>query len=277
MVKRMKRLKISSKILAALLLTTAVARADVAVLVHGWNSNAETWMVNGVVPVMRQHGWEDAGVYAAAPSGMQLYPTNTASGNKLYRTNLPAEAPLLIQASLLFNAIAQIRQQHLDESLTLVGHSAGGLVARLVTVRGDAPKIDRLVTIATPNLGTPRAIEGLDIVDSKPFFCPGPGIDFLKSMVGGNDYDYLKYSRGALIDMTPGALTVWLNQQPHPQISYHTIIRTDPNGQGDSLVPAFSQDLNQVSALRGRAERHITLAGHSLNPADGNLLAKILK
>ena len=44
----------------------------------------------------------------------------------------------------------------------------------------------------------------------------------------------------------------------------------------DELVPAYSQDLNNVPALQGRAKVLVTTAGHSLTPQDGVLLAGIL-
>ena len=96
---------------------------------------------------------------------------------------------------------------------------AGGVVARLVVLGNNPYRVDELITIASPHLGTVRAAQGLDIVDSKPFFCPGPGIDFVKSVVGGGHYDYLKYSRGVLLDLLPaesGNLLFWLNRQSHP-------------------------------------------------------------
>ena len=129
-------------------------------------------------------------------------------------------------------------------------------------------------------LGTVRAAQGLDIVDSKPFFCPGPGVDFLKSVVGGSDYDYLRYSRGVLLDLLPaesGNVLFWLNQQPHPDIRYESVIRQTAFASGDELVPAYSQDMNNIPSLRGRVEVFVTPASHSLNPQDGALLAGILE
>jgi hypothetical protein len=43
------------------------------------------------------------------------------------------------------------------------------------------------------------------------------------------------------------------------------------------VVPAWSQDMNQVVALRGRASRIVTLSGHGLNKQDGELLLQILR
>lgn len=256
-------------------LNSSVARADVLVLVHGWAANADTWVHSGVLPELEAKGWSNAGLVITAPDGVRFIPTNAqTSKNIIYRVQLPAEAPLQLQAAHLYTELEFIQQRHPDEQLTIAGHSAGGVVARLVVVQSDDLQIERLITIASPNLGTSRAIQGLDLAYSKPSFCPGPGMDFLKSIVGGDDYHYLKVSRGALVDLAPavpGSLIGWLNQQPHPDIKYNAVIRN-----GDNIVPAFSQDLNQVPSLHGRAQISVTPAGHTLNPADGNLLAAIL-
>ena len=271
--------KLTLRIILLMIALTPAAHADVLVLVHGWMSNGDTWIRNGVMQALQSKGWSDAGLIISSPAGIHHTPApqQQTSKNIAYRTHLPAEAPLQLQAAHLFAQLQYIQQKHPTEQITLVGHSAGGVVARLVVVRPEKLNIKSLITIATPNLGTGRAIQGLDIADSKPFFCPGPGIDFLKEIVGGSDYRYLKHSRGALVGLTPavpGSLIGWLNQQPHPDIKYHAIVRN--NGAGDELVPGFSQDLNQVPALKGKAKVHSTPAAHFLNPADGHLLAQIL-
>ncbi|HFD78816.1 MAG TPA: alpha/beta fold hydrolase [Gammaproteobacteria bacterium] len=254
------------------------AYADVLVLVHGYASDAATWEASGVNYELQANGWSRAGVLVpglAVPS-----PVVQGSPNKSFAVELPAAAPLLVQADVLRHALDVVRQRYPDERLVLVGHSAGGVVARLVLLGGNPYRVDELITIASPHLGTVRAAQGLDIVDSKPFFCPGPGIDFLKHVVGGSDYDYLEYSRGVLIDLLPaesGNILAWMNQQPHPDIRYVSIVREAPFALGDDIVPAYSQDMNNVPALRGRSQVLYTPAGHSLNPQDGALLARILK
>ncbi|MCG6887035.1 MAG: alpha/beta fold hydrolase [Proteobacteria bacterium] len=266
--------------LAVTLLTVSLlspVRAEVLVLVHGWAANADSWVQSGALPTLESRGWHPAGVVSAGPQGIIYLPApGQTAGRKVYRVNLPAEAPLQLQAAYLFAELEFLRRRHPADKFYLVGHSAGGVVARLVVVQSNASlDINRLVTIAAPNLGTGRAIQGLDIADSKPFFCPGPGVDFLKSMVGGDDYEYLKVSRGALVDLSPaaipGSLIGWLNRQPHPDISYTAIVR-----EYDDIVPPVSQDLNQVPALRGQAQIYVVNAAHTLNPADGALLADIL-
>jgi len=254
-----------------------VARADVMVLVHGWASNVDTWKHSGVVFVLAQNGWHDAGVVTTTPGGVRYFPgyPSTEAKKHFYRAQLPSTAPLILQASHLTAELVFIQNRHPKEDMIVVGHSAGGVIARLVVIRPEYVRIKSLVTIASPHLGTPVAFEGLHLVEDKPFFCPGPGVDFLKTVFGGRQYQYLKDSQGAMLDLTPvggGNLIDWLNQQPHPDIQYHSIIRTG----GDGVVPETSQDLNQVPALRGRAKVHSSRSIHGLNPTDGELLLDIL-
>lgn len=262
--------------LMALLLQPA--RADVLVLVHGYMADASTWEFSGIGPVLAANGWTPAGVLTAAPLAVPP-PAAASTSNRTYSVNLPAHAPLMAQAGHLAGLVAALRQWHPDERLIIVGHSAGGVVARALVLNGNPYRVDTLITIASPHLGTYRAGQGLDVVDFNPVFCPGPGLEFLKNVVGGSDYDYLKYSRGALIDLLPaesGNVLAWLNEQPHADIHYYAIVRGSPYAAGDSVVPAYSQDMNNVPALRGRVQSIQTPAAHSLNPADGHLLAAIL-
>lgn len=256
------------------------AAADIVVLVHGYASNANTWEASGISSVLESSGWARGGIFTPTASGTYFVPgPGNRAANKSFSINLPAEAPLLLQADYLGAALLGIRQQYAEEKLILVGHSAGGVVARLVLLGGNPYRVNALITIASPHLGTVRAAQGLDVVDSKPFFCPGPGIDFLKSVFGGNDYRYLKHSRGVLIDLlpaSPGSLVFWLNQQTHPDIPYYSVVRQAPFALGDELVPAYSQDMNNVPALHGRVSVQITSAGHRLVPQDGVLLVDIL-
>jgi triacylglycerol lipase len=263
----------------ALLLSGNPVCGDILVLVHGYASDARTWELSGVNSELQRHGWPRAGVLTPAGWGAPSPAHAQGVPNRSYTVNLPAEAPLLVQADYLRAVLNPLRQLYPADRLILVGHSAGGVVARLVVLGANPYRVDRLITIAAPHLGTVRAAQGLDVVDAKPFFCPGPGIDFLKSLVGGSDYDYLRHSRGVLLDLLPvqsGNLLSWLNQQPHPDIRYDAVVRQTAFALGDELVPAYSQDMNNIPALRGRVEVFLTFAGHGLNPYDGVLLAGIL-
>jgi len=259
--------------LLVLLLVQSV-RGDVLVLVHGYASDAGTWERSGVNSELHANGWPRAVI-----PGPNMPDPVPQAVNKSFTVNLPAEAPLLVQANYLRASLDGIRQRYPDDKLILVGHSAGGVVARLVLLGNNPYRVGELITIASPHLGTVRAAQGLNVVDSKPFFCPGPGIRFLKRLVGGSDYDYLRYSRGVLIDLLPaesGNVLTWMNQQPHPDIVYVSVVRKSPFALGDEVVPAYSQDMNNVPALRGRVNILFTDAGHRLNPADGILLAGLL-
>jgi pimeloyl-ACP methyl ester carboxylesterase len=268
-----------SLLLGLLLLWMQPVRADVLVLVHGYMADARTWDASGINQVLASHGWQPAGVLSAGPNGVFRPASFSVTANKSYSVNLPAAAPLPAQAAALNHQLNAVRQWHPEERLILVGHSAGGVVARMLLLGDNPYSVDTLVTIAAPNLGTVRAAQGLDVVDFNPFFCPGPGIEFLKSVFGGDEYDYLEHSRGALIDLLPaesGNILAWLNQQPHPDIHYYAVVRGSPHAAGDRIVPAYSQDMNNVPALRGRVKVLYTPAGHGLNPQDGLLLAGVL-
>ncbi|MGB0722775.1 MAG: esterase/lipase family protein [Gammaproteobacteria bacterium] len=247
------------------LVSATPALADVLVLVHGFASHPATWQQSGVVQGLARHGWSAASV---------------GGERTLYLAHLTSEAPLAVQANQLNAQLAAIRQAHPDDpKLVVVGHSAGGVVARMALVQGNPHGVSRLVTIASPHLGSPRAAEGLDVLDSKPFFCPGPGISMLKSFFGGSDYDYLDRARPAMVDLLPagsGNALDWLNGQPHPDIRYDAVLRQSRGGVGDAWVPAHSQDMNQVPALRGRATVWLSQGDHWLNPADAEVIGRIL-
>jgi pimeloyl-ACP methyl ester carboxylesterase len=248
-----------------------MATADVLVLVHGYLGGANSWESSGVSATLTRNGWQRAGV--VTPRG--LVPAGkVTSVNKFYTVELPSMAPVVVQADLLRHQLNAIGAQHPEEPLVLVGHSAGGVVARMLLVRNGAPRVKALVTIASPHLGTTRAIEALQATDdSFPF-------SLVKRAVAGEIYDVVRDSRGVLVDLTPvapGNMLYWLNGQSHPDISYVSIVRTGAVGAGDELVPAFSQNMNNVGALKGKATVHKMALSHVLQPADGAKLVEILQ
>ena len=263
-----------------LLLPIHKASADVAVLIHGYLSDATTWERSGVNALLRQAGWTYAGNISFSPRGLVEYPVQTeGTGKTFYTINLPYTAPAPIQSSWLKAAVDRISSKHPDEKITLVGHSAGGVVARLMLVQYGAGKISRLITIAAPHLGTDKAVRALDAVDDSGMF----GMIkewFVREDIGDGMYNTLQISRGILFNLVPpapGTLLFWLNAQPHPDIEYVSVIR---NGgyriAGDLVVPPFSQDMNQIPALRGKSKVWLSYQGHELTPMDGKLLAEIL-
>ena len=269
-------MKMFRSLFVTLLLITMArpASAELLVLVHGYLGSARSWESSGVNQALEQDGWRRAGVVTMGPEGPRLLPARAGlQGRKAYTVELPSIAPLMMQADHLQAMLGLIAAHNPGEPIILVGHSAGGVVARIVAVRNGGQGIKGLVSIAAPQLGTARAVEALEATSSS-----GP-LGWIKDLFGGGLYHTVKHSRGALLDLTPahpGNLLFWLNGQPHPDIPFHSVVRTGPVGTGDELVPLYSQDLNNVPALRGRSGVTVVAAGHALAPEDGRAIARIV-
>ncbi|HID46104.1 MAG TPA: alpha/beta fold hydrolase [Chromatiaceae bacterium] len=256
------------------------ASAEIAILVHGYLSDAGVWERSGVNASLRGAGWQHAGNLSFSPAGLVEQPITGKQGEKLFYTvNLPSLASAPAQASWLKAAVDHISRKNPDQSITLVGHSAGGVIARLILVQYGQGNVDRLITIAAPHIGTDKAIRALDAVDDSGMF----GMIkewFVRDEIGDGMYHTLKASRGILFNLVPpapGTLLFWLNAQPHPDIDYVSVIRSGGYViAGDLVVPPFSQDMNMIPALRGKAKRWLSFQGHELTPNDGRLLAEIL-
>ncbi|MBF0163997.1 MAG: hypothetical protein HQM01_05720 [Magnetococcales bacterium] len=262
----------------ALLLTLLIpttGQSDVLILAHGYLGSAASWERSGVVPMLVQKGWERAGILSLGPSGVVEVPgPGQKAQKKIYLVELPSIAPLGLQADHLTPMWRLLAQRHPNETLILVGHSAGGVVLRLSLVRGEVPNAKALITIASPHLGTPRAEQALDATDD-----PWP-IEILRDFFDDGGYRTLRVSRGLYLDIVrqhPGSLLFWLNHQPHPEIRYLSIVRGGPFAMGDFLVPGISQDLNNVPALRGKATSQVAGTGHELFWPDGQMLASLLE
>ena len=252
-------------LLACLLLPSA-AIADVTILVHGYLTNGITWDRSGIVATMAAHGWHDGGPLMA---GYQAPPA-TQGGKTLYVVELPFNAPLMVQSDILQEQLQKAQLRHPDEKITLVGHSAGGVVARMTLVRYGAQQVTHLITIAAPHLGTPLAVDGLKVTSSH-----GP-FNVVKKIAGGDAYDAASHSRALFADLLParpGTELFWLNSQPHPDISYTSVIRADH----DNIVPSASQDMNLVPALQGKSAIYLTPGSHYLKSFDGRVVLSLLE
>ncbi len=253
-----------------------LTHADVMVLVHGYLGDANSWEKTGINDVLDVNGWKRAGFFVGSPGGPQLFVKDYGKAkNIVYVANLPSEAPVIAQAGILNQILAHVHQRHPGERIILAGHSAGGLVARATLILYPDPDIKALITIASPHLGTYRADQALTITRNH-----GP-FNLVKRFVGGDDYVALKHSRALMRDLLPlhpGSFLDWLNKQPHPDIQYISVIRTNMAGMsGDSLVPGYSQDMNNVAALQGRSATYGTPTSHYLVRDDGFVLLDILK
>jgi pimeloyl-ACP methyl ester carboxylesterase len=268
----------------------AQASADIAVLIHGFDSNAMTWQHSGINQYLHKQGWKFHGVLSDRGFSAFLQPSRLVApgkdaDKKLYTVNLASRAPIEYQSAQLQRMIVWLNQVHPEEPIYLIGHSAGGLVARYTLVQlykqqlSQTPnEIAALISIASPHLGTFRAIQAIDAVD-EPFFCPGPGWSFMQSVFGDDDYDLVKESERLLYQLYPSRphnLIFWLNQQPHPLIAYFSIIRQQGVMLGDFVVPGYSQDMNNVPAIKNLSFNMVSQNGHFLTPQDALTIHYIL-
>jgi len=269
-------MKFIQTLLSLLLFISIPVYADIMLLIHGYLGDANSWEQSGINSELDQQGWTRAGVFQGSVLGPQLFVTeNNNAKNQVYVATLPSMAPVMMQADTLKNIIDVIRQQHNNEEIILVGHSAGGVVARMALIRHQLQNIKALITIASTHIGTGRADQALDVTANH-----GP-FNMVKSFVGGSDYDALKHSRDLMVDLRhpqPGNLLYWLNSQPHPDIHYASIIRLNNSGQtGDYFVPGFSQNMNNVPALQGRSSTFTTPSSHFLIHQDADTIISIIE
>jgi len=253
------------------------AYGDIMLLIHGYLGDANSWEKSGINDELDKKGWKRAGMFRGSMQGPQLYiaeHSNPNAKNKVFVATLPSDAPIMVQADVLKASIDIIRKDYPDEPLILVGHSAGGVVARMALIRHQLTNIKALITIASPHIGTGRADQALDITANH-----GP-FNMVKSFVGGSEYDALKHSRGLLIDLRhpqPGNMLYWLNSQPHPDIHYASIIRlNNEGGTGDYYVPGYSQNMNNVPVLQGKSSTFTTPTSHFLVRQDADTILSII-
>jgi pimeloyl-ACP methyl ester carboxylesterase len=262
------------------LLATRSAAADVLVLVHGYLGSAQSWAESGVLDRLQTRGFQRVGIFSNSPRGLLFQPfAKTAVERPLYGVNLPSQAPVVIQADWLAAMLREIGKRHPDQAITLAAHSAGGVVARMALVRHGSLGVRHLITIATPHFGTGRAIQALDATNDSGLV----GIVkefFVRRATGHALYNTVQQSRGVLIDLVPpapGNLLFWLNNQPHPDIRYTSIMRIGTIYMpGDRVVPPISQDLNRAPALMGKVKTYSMANGHLLTPRDGDLIGNLL-
>ena len=255
--------------LAALMLLVAstVANADSVVLIHGYLSSAAVWHRTGIVAMLHRNGWPFAGHFG--PLGFEPNSAGQKAPSRTYTVDIPWAHPMAFQADVLNSFLRRIAARHPGEKIILVGHSAGGIAARMALVRGSVPEVSALITIASPHVGTPLAAVALEKTDDW-----GP-FSVVKGFFGGKIYHTVRRSRGVLIDLLPPStwnMLGWLNRQPHPDILYFSVVRS----HGDRVVPPFSEDMNQTPALAGRSYLILSGSDHELTPMDGVIILDIL-
>jgi len=250
-------------------LAPTLASADTILLLHGYLGSAQEWKRSNIVQQLDAVSWRDAGVLKIEADRVISNKSKNYSTRRVYSLQLDSEQSIDIQAKQLEQYLEYVRHGHPDEQIILVGHSAGGVVARMCMVKNASEDVSALITIASPHLGTKNAEYAQSISENiLPWVVAVPGVEKLYR------------SQGLFFDLIPNRsdnLIAWLNVQEHPPARYFSIVRkeTDDAVQ-DFIVPSWSQDMNQVYALRGRSETHSLKSLHSLTKKDGELIQSIL-
>lgn len=237
--------------------------ADALVLVPGYLSHGHTWRDHGATAGLLASGWEDGGNLVPTADGPRLDLPPRAGVKRFYTVELPSEAPLTVQLGYLKSYIEQISALHKGERLLLAGHSAGGVLARYFMVTHPQVKVDALLTIASPHSGSGAAEAG-EMIGQSP-------MSWITPLIGLGTINRSQALYRDLGYPDPWSLLGWLNQQPHPESVYVSIIRP-----GDDWVEPVSQDMNRVPALAGRSLVLGSAGDHELNPGDGILVSSVL-
>lgn len=256
-------------LLLGLMLGAVPAQAEILVLVQGYLGKGNQWYSSGVTEELQKAGWVDGG--RLFTRNRQVAATGGQAGPmRFYTVDIPTEAPFSIQQQFLAAYLAWLRVQFPTESVAIAAHSAGGVLARLFMVKHPDYPVRALITFASPHLGTELAEVG-SALGRTP-------LSWFTPFVGGQSFNRSQVLYQELARERPQSFLFWLNRQPYPeQTRYVAVIRKDSGLLGgDSVVADWSQDMNNVAALRGRAERIFTEGGHSLQRNDGVLLVRLL-
>lgn len=248
------------------------AAAETVVLVQGYLGSPGSWRHSGIAGTLHNHGWVDSGHLTLSPAGVLKLGQAADSPHRFVTVDLPTEAPTVIQSDMLAHYVAELRRQTGETRVIVVGHSAGGVVGRLAMVRHPDAGINGLVTIASPHLGTGAADFGR-VIGQSP-------LSWITPFLGLGTINRSQVLYHDLSQEQPWNLLGWLNRQPHPDASYVSIVRVTNGARpdlGDSIAYGFSQDMNVVPALRGRAETLFSPGDHGLRADDGLLLVDVLR
>ncbi|MCU7939942.1 MAG: hypothetical protein KZQ64_11275 [gamma proteobacterium symbiont of Bathyaustriella thionipta] len=247
--------------------------ADIAVLVHGYHSSGNVWRAKGIVQLLGNNSWNDAGTYAPQGNYRQFGNPLSNTGKHVVTVELPSEAPAEIQANLLTQYLNDIMHRYPQQKIHLVAHSAGGIVTRLALVNNykqtEQFNMSQLITIATPHLGSPIA-EMANKASDTP-------ISIVAPLFGADEINRSEILYKQLSREEKNYFLYWLNRQALPTMKYTSIIRG--NGsllKGDWLVPPNSQNMALVPVIGRNAQVIYTPGDHHLKRADGFILLSLL-
>jgi len=259
--------------LVFLVFLPTLAKAETMVLIHGYFSDSIGWEESHVMQPLITDNWRYGGNYRAYAQAV-LTPSTSGlrtQGKIFYTVDLPYDATIELQAMVLGTYLHHLYSQR-KEPIILVGHSAGGVVARAYITMQNSKPVKALVTIATPHLGTPVA-ELSEVASKTP-------LNMMPRMLGIKNFKHSLAVFSDLREEAPeaGNYMYWLNHRAHPSIQYFSIVRNNKSLRKlDLIVPPFSQNMNNVSALRGRSAVISSTGTHTLKKQDGVTLKKILQ
>ncbi len=259
----------------SLLTLSTASYAETVVLVHGYLSNSNDWKETKVTQPLQQAGWDYGGNYTHTKTAQFDIATPPleqvkAKGKKYFTVDLPADAPIETQAYVLGFYLKHLYEQR-KEPLVLIGHSAGGVVARAWLTMPQAQPTKALITIASPHLGTPLA-------DLAALSVKTPLNEAVR-ILGLKNFRKSKAVFSDLQKEKQGNFLYWLNRQQHPDIRYVSVIRRQKTGllkKFDYVVPRKSQDMNNVWAIRGHSAVLLTEGDHYLSETDGTYIKDLL-
>lgn len=210
--------------LSLIVFLTASTLASTVVLVGGITST-NSWLDNGVAQKL-------------------------SINNTVKIPNIPFTAPLEVQSAFL-----NLELNKIDGDIILVGHSAGGVVARNTLVRSGNNNIKQLITIASPNFGSIMAGYSTFINDI-------PFSGFITKVVATESY----YAQLPISQLRKNSSFLnSLNSMSHPNICYTSIIKTG-GSINNSFADVYSQDLRFIPNIKSSVL--FTNTGHALDLSD---------
>ncbi|MFK5984672.1 MAG: alpha/beta fold hydrolase [Pseudomonadota bacterium] len=244
-------------------------RSDILVFVHGFDSSANVWRNTGFFSYMRSQGWQDAGTLISHPrDGVVYLQAKQLKPYRMVTVDLPSAAPIQVQGQFLASYLKFLQQQSPQQSFSLIGHSVGGIVARYVLLQYPQFPIKRLISIASPHLGTGMA-EAAELLAKTP-------LSLITPIVGGDIINDSEILMEQLQREEPGSFLFWLNRLKHPDINYISVVRSFGSLlDKDFYVPSYSQDLRYVRGIQ-QARSFPSGGKHKLQYRDAFLVARLV-
>lgn len=180
------------------------------------NSHIATSTTGHSKSVILVHGLDDPGKV-----WMNLAPTLAKEGYTVWMLQYPNDQPVVESSLLFFEELKKLRQSGVD-TVSIVGHSMGGLVSRELLTSPDiaydystkiglVPKVKLLIMVGTPNHGSQLARFRV-FAELRDHFAR-------MTKVESNWLGFILDGAGeAKIDLLPGSrFLTELNSRPHPE------------------------------------------------------------